>query len=67
MLFTHVAGVAALVVSQGVTDPDAVAKILKQSACRPWHYRGRITTTTMARESSTRSQRWQEAQSAGES
>jgi len=40
MASPHVAGVAALVVSQGVTDPDAVAKILKQSARRPKHYRG---------------------------
>ncbi len=40
MASPHVAGVAALVVSQGVTDPDAVAKILKQTARRPVHYRG---------------------------
>ena len=40
MASPHVAGVAALVVSQGVRDPDAVAKILKQTARRPVHYRG---------------------------
>jgi len=40
MASPHVAGVAALVVSQGVRDPDAVARILKQTARRPVHYRG---------------------------
>jgi serine protease len=35
MASPHVAGVAALVVAQGVTDPDAVEKILKDSARAP--------------------------------
>ena len=35
MASPHVAGVAALVVSQGVTRPDAVEKILKESARAP--------------------------------
>lgn len=41
MASPHVAGVAALVVSQGVRDPDAVAAILKKTARRPAHYRGK--------------------------
>src|SRR5581483_2065573 len=32
MASPHVAGVAALVISQGVTDPDAVEKVLKDTA-----------------------------------
>jgi serine protease len=35
MASPHVAGVAALIVSEGVTDPDAVEKILKESARLP--------------------------------
>jgi serine protease len=35
MASPHVAGVAALVMSQGVTDPDAVEKVLKDSARKP--------------------------------
>jgi serine protease len=35
MASPHVAGVAALVVSQGVTDPDAVEKVLKETAREP--------------------------------
>jgi serine protease len=35
MASPHVAGVAALIVSQGVTDPDAVEKLLKESARKP--------------------------------
>jgi serine protease len=35
MASPHVAGVAALVVSQGVTDPDAVEKVLKDTARMP--------------------------------
>jgi serine protease len=35
MASPHVAGVAALVISQGVTDPDAVEKILKDTARAP--------------------------------
>jgi serine protease len=35
MASPHVAGVAALVMSQGVTDPDAVEKILKETAREP--------------------------------
>jgi serine protease len=35
MAAPHVAGVAALVVGEGVTDPDAVEKILKDSARKP--------------------------------
>ena len=35
MAAPHVAGVAALVVGEGVTDPDAVEKVLKDSARRP--------------------------------
>jgi serine protease len=35
MASPHVAGVAALVVAQGVTDPDAVEKVLKDSARPP--------------------------------
>ncbi len=35
MASPHVAGVAALVVGEGVTDPDAVEKILKDSARKP--------------------------------
>jgi serine protease len=35
MASPHVAGVAALVVSQGVTDPDAVEALLKQTARQP--------------------------------
>jgi serine protease len=35
MASPHVAGVAALVISQGVTDPDAVEKVLKDSARKP--------------------------------
>ena len=41
MAAPHVAGVAALVVSQGVRDPEAVAQILKKTARRPAHYRGK--------------------------
>jgi len=41
MASPHVAGVAALVVSQGVQDPDMVAQILKKTARKPSHYRGR--------------------------
>lgn len=41
MASPHVAGVAALVVSQGVRDPDAVAAILKKSARKPAQYRGK--------------------------
>nr|HEX4315752.1 S8 family serine peptidase [Kofleriaceae bacterium] len=37
MASPHVAGVAALVVGEGVTDPDAVEKILKDSARKPEH------------------------------
>ncbi len=44
MASPHIAGVAALVVSQGVRDPDAVAKILKQTARRPVHFRGSVDT-----------------------
>ncbi len=35
MASPHVAGVAALVVGEGVTDPDQVEKILKESARKP--------------------------------
>jgi serine protease len=35
MASPHVAGVAALIVSQGVTDPDAVEKVLKETAREP--------------------------------
>jgi serine protease len=35
MASPHVAGVAALIVSQGTTDPDAVEKVLKESARPP--------------------------------
>ena len=35
MASPHVAGVAALVVGEGVTDPDRVEKILKDSARKP--------------------------------
>ena len=35
MASPHVAGVAALVVGQGVTDPDAVEKVLKETARQP--------------------------------
>jgi serine protease len=35
MASPHVAGVAALVVGEGVTDPDMVEKILKESARKP--------------------------------
>ena len=35
MASPHVAGVAALVVGEGVTDPDAVEKILKDTARKP--------------------------------
>ena len=35
MASPHVAGVAALIVGEGVTDPDAVEKILKDSARKP--------------------------------
>lgn len=35
MASPHVAGVAALVVGEGVTDPDAVEKVLKESARKP--------------------------------
>ncbi|HEX4462561.1 MAG TPA: S8 family serine peptidase, partial [Polyangia bacterium] len=35
MASPHIAGVAALVVGQGVTDPDAVEKILKDTARQP--------------------------------
>jgi serine protease len=35
MASPHVAGVAALVVAQGVTDPDAVEKVLKDAARKP--------------------------------
>jgi serine protease len=35
MASPHVAGVAALVVSQGVTDPDTVEKVLKETARQP--------------------------------
>lgn len=41
MASPHVAGVAALVMSQGVRDPNAVAAILKKSARRPAQYRGK--------------------------
>jgi serine protease len=35
MASPHVAGVAALIVGQGITDPDAVEKVLKESARAP--------------------------------
>jgi serine protease len=35
MASPHVAGVAALVIQQGVTDPDAVEKVLKDTARKP--------------------------------
>ena len=35
MAAPHVAGVAALIVASGVTDPDAVEKVLKESARHP--------------------------------
>jgi serine protease len=35
MASPHVAGVAALIVGQGVTDPDAVEKILEETARKP--------------------------------
>ncbi len=35
MASPHVAGVAALVVGEGITDPDAVEKVLKDSARKP--------------------------------
>ena len=35
MASPHVAGVAALVVGEGVTDPDMVEKILKDTARKP--------------------------------
>ncbi len=35
MASPHVAGIAALVISSGVTDPDAVEKILKETARKP--------------------------------
>jgi serine protease len=37
MAAPHVAGVAALVVSMGVTDPSAVARVLRDSAVAPEH------------------------------
>jgi serine protease len=37
MAAPHVAGVAALVISMGVTDPDAVERILRASAAAPEH------------------------------
>jgi len=37
MASPHVAGVAALVVGEGVTDPDQVEKILKETARKPSH------------------------------
>jgi serine protease len=43
MASPHVAGVAALVVSQGVTDPDAVEKILSDSARAPRSGKGEAT------------------------
>jgi len=39
-----VAGVAALIISSGVTDPDAVEKVLKDSARPPNGDKGKITT-----------------------
>jgi serine protease len=41
MASPHVAGVAALLYSAGVTDPDAVARILRGTARRPAQYRGK--------------------------
>ncbi|MBL0218530.1 MAG: peptidase S8 [Myxococcales bacterium] len=35
MASPHVAGVAALIVGEGITDPDAVEKVLKDSARKP--------------------------------
>jgi len=35
MASPHVAGVAALVIGEGITDPDAVEKVLKDSARKP--------------------------------
>jgi serine protease len=35
MASPHVAGIAALVISSGVTDPDAVEKVLKETARKP--------------------------------
>ncbi len=44
MASPHVAGVAALVIGSGVTDPDAVEKVLKDSARPPNGDKGKITT-----------------------
>jgi serine protease len=41
MASPHVAGVAALLVSQGIHDPDQVAALIKQTARRPSQYRGK--------------------------
>jgi serine protease len=40
MASPHVAGVAALLVGSGVTDPDSVRKILENTARKPAQYRG---------------------------
>jgi serine protease len=44
MASPHVAGVAALVVGSGVTDPDAVEKVLKETARPPKGDKSKITT-----------------------
>jgi serine protease len=56
MASPHVAGVAALIVGEGVTDPDAVEKILKDTARKPKHGQVRRPTAT-APASSTPSPR----------
>jgi serine protease len=43
MASPHVAGVAALIIGSGVTDPDAVEKVLKDSARPPLGDKGKIT------------------------
>ncbi len=44
MASPHVAGVAALLVSQGVHKPDQVAQLIQQTARRPAQYRGKNDT-----------------------
>ena len=44
MAAPHVAGVAALLVSQGVHKPDQVAQLIQQTARRPAQYRGKEDT-----------------------
>jgi serine protease len=61
MASPHVAGVAALIVGRGVTDPDAVLKLLKATARHPggkkWdeHYGAGIVDASAALDKSTTS------------